>query len=598
MPNMLSKADFRVLLRRCSGTILSLVLLSSPTVVLADPGHGNDFNNSSETNPDNSSINIDPETAKRLQVKTEPAKRQRLAVRITTTGQIETLPNKQVEVTAPIAGTVVELLVKPGDSVTFGQPVAVVSSPELVELRVSSLEKQAQAEAELRQAQANLNAAQKNYSRVKEIFEVSPQSVLVVKKENYNRQQQIADAEIASTQIEIDVAREQYEKDKTLAERGAIPKRQMRESQAKFAQIQTQLTRANSRPELLQADSELKQAQLDYRRELIEAENQLKVAQSDVEAAKEQLRLSQATYQRRVQQLKTPASEQGLVTVLAPISGRISDREVTLGESFQDAGGKLMTIVNDSRVWIRANIYEKDLDKIRTGQIVSAIVANLPNRRFTGRISFIGSVVEENNRVVPVKAELDNSTQLLKPGQFVNLEVSTDQISSDILAIPVSAVVNSRGKNLVYVENGDAYQGVEVTLGETFGDMVEVKSGLFEGDIIVTQRAPQLYAQSLRGGGSSQKEEDSTSHTMDNTETNADNTPVNLPLWLMIATGGLLTLGIFGAGTFYGRRQQIHLAVENALQNNSHSAAPNSYLDKTKFLKTTDDEISETDDKL
>jgi len=52
------------------------------------------------------------------------------------------------------------------------------------------------------------------------------------------------------------------------------------------------------------------------------------------------------------------ANAKGLVTVTAPISGRVADREVTLGQSFEDAGGKLMTIVND-KVFATANIYEK-----------------------------------------------------------------------------------------------------------------------------------------------------------------------------------------------------------------------------------------------
>jgi cobalt-zinc-cadmium efflux system membrane fusion protein len=63
---------------------------------------------------------------------------------------------------------------------------------------------------------------------------------------------------------------------------------------------------------------------------------------------------------------------------------------------------------------------------------------------------------------------------------------------------------------LVYIQNGNAFQPVEVKLGQTSGDLVEVKSGLFEGDKIVTQRAPQLYAQSLRGGSTKDKSEENS----------------------------------------------------------------------------------------
>jgi cobalt-zinc-cadmium efflux system membrane fusion protein len=152
----------------------------------------------------------------------------------------------------------------------------------------------------------------------------------------------------------------------------------------------------------------------------LEAEAQLKRAQAAVEAAQSHLRLSDTAYQTRLSQLGTGANEKGLVTVTAPISGTVSDREVTLGQAFEDAGGKLMTIVNDSRVFATANIYEKDLDKVKTGQRAIAKVASLPNRTFSGQIAVIGSVVEGETRVVPVKAELDNAGGALKPGCLPN----------------------------------------------------------------------------------------------------------------------------------------------------------------------------------
>ncbi|PMB50861.1 efflux transporter periplasmic adaptor subunit, partial [Fischerella thermalis CCMEE 5205] len=197
-------------------------------------------------------------------------------------------------------------------------------------------------------------------------------------------------------------------------------------------------------------------------------------------------------------QLGNSANAKGLVTVTAPISGKVADREVTIGQTFNDAGGKLMTIVNDSRLFATANIYEKDLGKVRNGQRISLKVASMPERNFSGRISRIGTVVEGETRVVPVQAEINNTGGQLKPGMFAELEVLTDQTSA-AMAIPSSAVVDANGKKVVYVQNGNAFQAAEVSLGQTSGDMVEVKSGLFEGDMIVTQRAPQLYAQSLRG---------------------------------------------------------------------------------------------------
>jgi len=510
--------------------------MGTPAVVLAHGGHGNEFQGGGEATQTAGSIQVDAETAKRLGIKVEPVNKTELAVGIKTTGQIETLPNKKVEVTAPIPGTVVELLVEPGASVKAGQPVALLSSPDLVELRVESQEKRAEAEADLQQAQADLKLAQ----------------------QNLERQSQIAAADIEQTRTELKVAQEQYDRDRDLVRAGALPRRQMLESLAHLAEGKAQLAKATSR------------------REVLEAEAQLKRAQSAVKVAQSRIRLSSATYQTRLSQLGTRANAKGLVTVSAPISGRVADREVTLGQSFEDAGGKLMTIVNDSRVFATANIYEKDLNKVETGQRVSVKVSSLPNRTFTGRIKRIGSVVQGETRVVPVQAELDNFGGQLKPGMFAQLEVLTDQTPTAILVIPNWAVVEANGKKLVYIQNGNAYQSAEVTLGQTSGDMVEVKSGLFDGDRVVTQGAMQLYAQSLRGNNKTPADHAETplpSQSADSSKSGS-----TLPWWLVIPAGGAIAAAAF----WVGRRTKPQIVPVSALAYVVEH--PNSSADKGHFV--------------
>lgn len=119
-------------------------------------------------------------------IKAQPVSKQFLDIGIKTTGQIENQPNKQAEVTAAIPGTVVELLVEPGNSVKKGQPVAVMSSPELVQLRVESLDRRTEAEAAIGEAEANLRLA----------------------RANYDRYSQIAAAEIAQARTQLTVAQE------------------------------------------------------------------------------------------------------------------------------------------------------------------------------------------------------------------------------------------------------------------------------------------------------------------------------------------------------------------------------------------------------
>ncbi len=121
------------------------------------------------------------------------------------------------------------------------------------------------------------------------------------------------------------------------------------------------------------------------------------------------------------------------------------------------------------------------------------------------------------------------------------------------------------------MQNGDAYQPVEVTLGQISGDMVEVKTGLFEGDSIVTQRATQLYAQSLRGGSKSQEHEDKEAIAQP-AQVKMSNLPI--PLWLIGVGGGAALATIaFLAGRFSlsrGRKELDDVTSENTWDDNHH----------------------------
>jgi cobalt-zinc-cadmium efflux system membrane fusion protein len=485
-----------------------LLLLAAPLRVLAHAGHGNEFQGSSHAVQSTDAVQVDAETTKRLGLKVEAVSRQRLAFGIKTTGQIESLPNQQVEVTTPIKGTVTRLLVQPGDTVRVGQAVAVMTSPELAELRTTALDRRSEAIGSTQQAQADLRLAQQNFAQ----------------------QQKIAATDIAQARTQLSFAQERFDKDRELAANGAIPQRTFLESETKLAEAKAALTKAASRLEVSEAVAQLQRAE------------------SAAQVARSQVQLSAETYQTRLRQLGASANQDGTITIAAPISGTIADRETTTGESGEDAGKKVMTIINSSSVQVSANIYEKDLDRIQTGQRVQMKVASLPKRTFQGQISVIGSVVQGETRVVPVKVQLDNPDGVLKPGMFAELEVLTDRTPAALLAVPKSALITTNDqKTIVFVQNGTAFQPTDVTLGREAGEFVEVKSGLFDGDRIVTQRANQLYAQSLRGSKPTDDHEEPIAVP-------ASNPQASIPWWIVVPVAGVMMAGAFRAGMVWARR--------------------------------------------
>lgn len=580
-----------------SGTLLAVLLLTTPSIVFAHAGHGgHEFEGNMEATPA-TGIKVDSQTVQRMGIRIEPVKKEFMDVGIKTTGKIESLPDKKVEITSPTAGKIVQLFVEPGDTVQKGEAVAVLSSPELVSLRVESLQNSATTEAEFKQAEANFILAQENYQRQVNIANaeieqaqnqliaaearyqrdnsiVNQGEVVSVAQENYQRQIKIAEAEIAESETELAVAQEQYDQDKNLVETGAIPRRTFLESQAHLAQAKADLAKARSQRDVLAAETNVRQSEIDLpvrdlresetllatakadlvkakqRREVLEAEAELKRSKSELEATKSRFNLSQTAYETRLRQLGTGADQDGTVTITSPISGVVSHRDITLGQSVDDAGLPIMIIQDNTKVLATANIYEKDLKDVQVGQQVQVKVSGLENQVFSGKITKISPTVEGESRVIPVWAELENLEGKLKPGMFAELELITSQTVNPVLSIPANAVVNMNGKNLVYVQNGEDFAPVEVTLGEKFNQKIEVKKGLFEGDKVVVQGALQLYAQSLRGG--TQKAEPKAQKSANNSPEFSQVLP-----YMLLPAGGIIAVGAF----WLGRRTQSQTTI-------------------------------------
>jgi membrane fusion protein, heavy metal efflux system len=362
-------------------------------------------------------------------------------------------------------------------------------------------------------------------------------------------------------------AQERYQKDLELSKSAALPRRQVLESQSKLAAAQTQLVKAQSQPGVSSAETELRKAESDLplrelrdaekqvaeargalakamnQKSVVEANAQVQKSNAAVTAAQTRLKLSDANYRGRLAQLGNKANAQGIVTITAPIDGTI-DREITIGRSVADAGAKLMSISDDRLLLVTANIYERDLGRIKLGQQVAVKVPGAGEKVFPGQISRIGTAVDPQSRVLAVQATLDNRQGLLKAGTFAQIQLATSQVTAPVMVIPASAVVEANLEKLVYVKSGDGYQPTTVTLGKTVGDLVEVKTGLFDGDLVVSQRAPQLYAQSLKSKPAHEHGEDKPAAS---SQTSINQIPPYLILGLVPATG-ILMGGVFWLG--------------------------------------------------
>lgn len=245
------------------------------------------------------------------------------------------------------------------------------------------------------------------------------------------------------------------------------------------------------------ATSEYERAQHLYRngsistREFEEAENQHNRAKANFEA-----------FSRSVQRdtLNRETGSRYNFLLRSPISGTIAETYYTVGKQFQP-GEPLLRIVNTSVVWLLASIPVSEIAKVSAPRRAEFRVTGLPEQfdvdERNGRLVSVGRVVDERTRTVPVIFEVRNPKGTLRVGMFAEVSVKTGR-SVRVLAVPESALVEEEGRHVVYVHvAGEAFARREVELGGSDGGWVEIRTGVREGERVVTTGAYQVRLASL-----------------------------------------------------------------------------------------------------
>ncbi len=170
----------------------------------------------------------------------------------------------------------------------------------------------------------------------------------------------------------------------------------------------------------------------------------------------------------------------------APFSGIITS-EHAVGSEVVEQGTELMAITDMSSLWILADVYERDLSRIRTGQAVRVRVPSYPHQTFAGKITYVADVIEPKTRTVRVRCLVGNESGLLKLEMFATVEIPVGQ-TSPVLAVPSSSIQQIEGRPVVFVRNSQAeFQKREVDTGAESQGYTEIRSGLEQGEPIVTQ---------------------------------------------------------------------------------------------------------------
>ena len=304
-------------------------------------------------------------------------------------GKVEANANRLSHVVLPLPGHVTSVLVKIGDFVRQGQTLLTVESAD-ADAAVSNF---LQAQAGVTQVKSAQAKAQADLDRQKDLFE-----------------------------------------------HGAVPQKEVFNTQAVTVQAQAAVEQA-------QAATELARRRLEI------------------------LGIGTGTFGQRV-------------TIQAPISGKVLEMSVVNGEFRNDLGAPLITIVDLSAVWVTSDVPETAIRLVKTGEPVRIELAAYPGETFRGRVTLIGDTVDPQTRTVKVRAELPNSDGRLKPEMFGMVQLAEQTETRPM--VPAGAIVATAGETIVWRETGKGvYQKVTVKTGVQVGDRVAILSGLQANDRVV-----------------------------------------------------------------------------------------------------------------
>lgn len=254
-----------------------------------------------------------------------------------------------------------------------------------------------------------------------------------------------------------------------------------------YRQAQSQLSLAKSDFERAQ---KLKADDIIAEKDFLRARSEFEKARSSLRAAEDKLTLLDSSHQE---------SESGPTSqfpVKAPFAGTVIEKNAVLGELAQP-DKSIFTVADLSTLWIEANLFEKDLGKVRIGAAATVTVTAYPGEVFKGRLTYISSSVDKESRAVQARVEVPNPGGRLKPEMFATASIDT-AATSKALTLPIEAVLLVSGQQTAFVQEAGGFEARAVELGDKVGGRVVVRSGIKEGEQVVVGGAYALKARMLK----------------------------------------------------------------------------------------------------
>jgi RND family efflux transporter MFP subunit len=406
----------------------------------------------------NSNTNNQPTV---VDVTAKPAVIQQIPTYFEATGNL--VSDASTDVAPAVAGKIAQVNFDIGSYVNQGDILIRLDERDAA-IRLEQAQAQLnQSQSAVMQAEAQAEQAQTNVRQAQAQLGLSPSEKFDINDV----------AEVRNAKANLDLAELEFNRASRLLESGDLSRslydqRKTQRDQARAA-YQTALNGANQRFAAIRT-----------------AEAQVSTAEAGVKAARSAVGASQAQV----------ASAQKAVNdtyVRSPISGYVSDRVADVGEYISPSAPntKIATIVRTSVLRLRIDVPEQSIGKVATGQSISLQVSAFPDRNFAGTVVRMSPSVNATARTLVVEAEVPNSDGLLKPGQFATVRITQSKPEPAVM-IPVAAVRTEGDVSRVFIIADGAAHEQLVQLGLLENDMIQIKQGVIEGQMVAVSNLDKL----------------------------------------------------------------------------------------------------------
>jgi multidrug efflux pump subunit AcrA (membrane-fusion protein) len=427
------------------------------------------------------SVQLPPKKLATAKIETHRTSMQSLTHMHTVPGRLEYDAARRLQLRLPVECVVKEVFVQPGQQVSEGAKLAILTSKQIGLAR----DEVQQCEEDLRLAQREQQRADSIAANVEDLLTALAQSpeMSVLEAEYKDRPLGEHRQTLLAAYSELRLAKLFDQNSEALSDKGVLSGRVLQERR-------NTLERANA---TFQGVCEQAKYQLGVKQR--SAEIAVARAERARKICSEQFAALLGPYGTNSD---APDASFNEFVLTAPFAGSIEERHI-LPAAVVAATSPLFTLANTDQLWVSAQIHERNWKaaSVAPGQTVRVRTPATGEREFTATIEFVGAVVNQETQALPLIAKIDNADHLLKPGMFVWVSVPVEE-ERHTLAVPASAVMRHEGETFVFVAEADnSFRRVDITTGLETEEWVEVQSGLSDGATVAASGAFALKSELL-----------------------------------------------------------------------------------------------------